>query len=49
MEVQPAFITEAVQKNPISGAVVAGPDPTGAWQDDGNKYQFTEVAINYNA
>jgi hypothetical protein len=37
------------RKNPIPGAVVAGPDPSGVWQDDGDKYQFTEVAINYNA
>jgi hypothetical protein len=34
---------------PIPGAVVAGPDPAGTWLDDGTKYQFTEVAINYNA
>jgi hypothetical protein len=34
---------------PIPGAVVAGPDPAGAWLNDGTKYQFTEVAINYNA
>jgi hypothetical protein len=34
---------------PIPGAVVAGPDPAGTWLDDGTKYQFTEVSINYNA
>ncbi|HLV33234.1 MAG TPA: glycoside hydrolase family 9 protein, partial [Chitinispirillaceae bacterium] len=33
----------------IPGAVVAGPDDQGNWQDDGARYEYTEVAIDYNA
>ena len=31
------------------GGVVAGPDDNGNWQDDHNLYEYTEVAIDYNA
>jgi hypothetical protein len=36
-------------KGAIPGAVVSGPDPSGAWENNGDRYEFTEVAINYNA
>jgi hypothetical protein len=36
-------------KGAIPGAVVAGPDPSGAWENNGDRYEFTEVAVNYNA
>ncbi|HEX2956227.1 MAG TPA: glycoside hydrolase family 9 protein [Chitinispirillaceae bacterium] len=36
-------------KASIPGAVVSGPDPSGNWENNGDRYEFTEVAINYNA
>ncbi|MBN1601036.1 MAG: glycoside hydrolase family 9 protein [Chitinispirillaceae bacterium] len=36
-------------KRAIPGAVVSGPDPSGNWADNAERYEFTEVAINYNA
>jgi hypothetical protein len=36
-------------KAAIPGAVVAGPDPAGKWENNGDRYEYTEVAINYNA
>jgi endoglucanase len=33
----------------IPGAVVSGPDDAGNWSNDGQNYQYTEVAVDYNA
>jgi hypothetical protein len=33
----------------LTGALVGGPDQNDRFTDDGNQYQFTEVAIDYNA
>ena len=34
---------------PVPGAVVAGPNDKGDWNPSGSAYQYTEVAIDYNA
>lgn len=36
-------------KHLLTGALVGGPDATDAYRDDVNQFQYTEVAIDYNA
>lgn len=36
-------------KHVLFGALVGGPDTTDTYKDDVNQYQYTEVAIDYNA
>ncbi len=36
-------------KHLLLGALVGGPDTSDAFKDDVNQYQYTEVAIDYNA
>lgn len=36
-------------KYTLTGALVGGPDSGDAYKDDVNQYQYTEVAIDYNA
>jgi len=36
-------------KYTLTGALVGGPDTGDAYKDDVNQYQYTEVAIDYNA
>lgn len=36
-------------KHLLTGALVGGPDQDDVYIDDGNQYQYTEVAIDYNA
>jgi hypothetical protein len=36
-------------KNLITGAMVGGPDQSDTYKDSANEYQYTEVAIDYNA
>jgi hypothetical protein len=33
----------------ILGALIGGPDKTDTFKEDVNEYQYTEVAIDYNA
>lgn len=33
----------------LTGALVGGPDQSDVFMDDGSQYQYTEVAIDYNA
>jgi len=36
-------------KHQLTGALVGGPDQSDVYKDDVNQYQYTEVAIDYNA
>jgi hypothetical protein len=39
----------STQWKAVPGGVVAGPDPSGNWEDNWSNYKYSEVAIDYNA
>ncbi|GHU51862.1 endoglucanase [Clostridia bacterium] len=44
-----AYITENGYSHVLYGALVGGPDKTGAYKDQTTAYEYTEVATDYNA